>query len=103
MRPDKVIFDEPEKPEMVIQVPAKTQKLIHSIKPHKGHSLFEINPLVGTCILAEYESINAKLNGGVSKKVIAKDGHIYVSALNRGNALKRFFKMAKKQMEGIKK
>lgn len=103
MKIDKIISDEPDRLQIVAQVPAKTQKLINQIIPHKGHVLFEINPITGKCKLAEYESIDAKLNGGISRKVVAKDGCVYVSALNKKNALIKFFKMVSKQMEKNKK
>ena len=102
MKPEKLIFDEPDKTEIVAEVPVKTQKLIHSIKPYKGHTLFAINPITGKCSEAEYESITANISGAVRKKVIAEANCVYISALNKRNALIKFFKMVGKQISNSK-
>jgi|GEM_PF-2617850 len=108
MKPDKLILDEQDKPEVVAQIPVKTEKLIHSIRPHKGHTLFEINPVTGKCVPAVFESIDttfplnkaaAKIKIGVRKKVIAKPDCLYISALNKKNALIKFFNMVGKRMD----
>lgn len=98
MKPEKIIFDETDKMQVVVQVPAKTQKIIHQIKPHKGHKLFEINPVTGKYKEAEYESVNATIGGGVHKKLIANDNCIYISSLNKKNALKKFLQIISKRL-----
>lgn len=109
MKVDKVSLDERDKLQVVANKPVRTENFITSLKPHKGHILFEINPFVGTCVEAVYEKTDAvfplsdKGNIAKRKKVLAKENHVYVSALNRKNALTKFFKMAKEQLKYIKK
>lgn len=74
------------------------QVYIGSIKPHQGHTLFEINIKTGEIAKATFESTDVKwedaVNGIISKKrkVIVKPDHTYISALNEKNAIKKFNK-----------
>jgi len=104
MRVDKTEINDRDDVNVVAEVPVKTQVLYATIRPHKGHILFEINPFTGSCIPAVYESIDVEIGVAVCvrKKVLKKDKHVYVSALNQKNALKQFFKKAKIQLEYIK-
>ena len=108
MNPAKLLIDQPDKLQVVANKPVKTETFFTSIKPHKGHTLFEINPFSGTCVEAVYEKTDAafplKNNVSVAKKrkVLTKQNHVYVSALNRKNALTKFFKMVKEQLKHIK-
>lgn len=104
MKTDKIILEEQDKMEVVATKPDKTQKLIHSIRPHKGHTLFEINPITGKCKEAVYEKTDVEFgkNGMVHKKVIRNNGCVYISALNKKNALIKFFKMVGRQMTNQK-
>lgn len=90
-----------------VVVPAKTEKqLFATIIPKKGHTLWEINPFVGSCEPAVFKSVNAvmtKIGSAVTKDVIKKEKHIYISALNRENALRKFFAKAKAQFLKIHK
>jgi hypothetical protein len=76
----------------------------HRILPHRGHSLFEINLKKGTVELAKYEgALEIDFNGGkernVNRKVIIMDQDcVYISALNKKNAVKHF----KKKSNGSK-
>lgn len=113
MKPDKIILDEADKMEVVATIPDKTGKFKNSITPHPGHTLFEINVLTGKCKVAEYQEekiqlvpqrnmINGQAQGITSKKsseVIRNDGCIYISALNKKNALIKFFKKVGQQIE----
>jgi len=73
------------------------------IKPHKGHTLWEIDLGTGDTRPAEYEQIDMELARlgtaanykTIRKKVITKPNCIYISALNIDNAAKKFAKQAK--------
>lgn len=109
MKPEKVPIDERDKLQVVANKPVKAETFITSLKPHNGHKLFEINPFSGTCVEAVYEKTDAvfplKNNVTIAKKnkVLTKRNHVYVSALNRKNALTQFFKMVGEQLKQIKK
>lgn len=75
----------------------------HRILPHKGHSLYEINLKKGTVELDKYEgALEIDFNGGkernVNSKVIMSPDCVYISALNKKNAVKHF----KKKSNGSK-
>jgi hypothetical protein len=82
-----------EKEKIEISVKQKKQiekELIGNIIPHKNHTLWEIN--IETLEIKEAEFIKEPLIlGQVQKKqVLQRDGHAYVSALNKRNALDKF-------------
>ncbi len=71
------------------------QKHIGSIHPHRGHTLFEVNLATGKIDTAEFQQkdyvVGSDLNSGEArKKVIMKQDCVYISALNKRNALKKF-------------
>lgn len=108
MKPERILTDERDKLQVVANKPVKTETFITSLKPYKGHKLFEINPFSGTCVEAVYEKTDAVFplnNKNVAKrsKVLTKQNHVYVSALNRKNALTKFFKMVSEQLKHINK
>jgi len=91
MKPDRIILDETDKLQVVQQIPDKTQLLIDSIIPFKGHTLFEINCSTGEILKAEYEEINAGfINGNVRKKILVKPNCLYISCLNKKSAKKKY-------------
>lgn len=93
MKPDKIIFDVPDKLEVVQQIPVESKKIIDSITPFKGHTLFEINCSTGEVKEAKYEEVNASfVNGAVKRKVIINDNCLYISCLNKKSALKKYSK-----------
>jgi hypothetical protein len=72
------------------------EKHIGSIHPHRGHSLFEINLETGTiepaeCTKTDYV-VNKDSSGSTNKKVVMKPDCVYISALNKDNALKKLAK-----------
>lgn len=76
----------------------KQLKLKDKIIPHNNHTLFEIKEVDGEIKIeeAEYEMgvaqvVNGKLEIS-NKKVIEKSGCIYISALNKKSALKKYKK-----------
>lgn len=90
MKVEQLIQDNPDKLQVVQQVPVKTETMIDSIRPHKGHTLFEINCSTGNITAANFEEIDGLFSGGVRKKVIVKENCLYISCLNKKSALKKY-------------
>lgn len=65
-----------------------------SMRPHKGHKVFELDTKTGEIRLAEFEPIvvHFQQKGTPRRKIIIKKGCQYVSALNYRNAIKKFTK-----------
>jgi hypothetical protein len=87
---------EKDKVEIVKQQQAEIQKVLDStLRPSRGHTLFEVNTVDNTIKIAEFDELPAvkwedalKGNISVQKKVTKKDNCIYISALNKNNVLK---------------
>lgn len=85
-----------DKIEILKQQQAETQKILDSsIRPHENHTLFEFNLLSKKLVLATFDDLPAikwddAVNGNISKlkKVTKKENCIYISALNKKNAIK---------------
>lgn len=91
MKPDRIILDETDKLQVEQTIPDESQKLVGSITPFKGHTLFEINCTTGQIIPATYEEINASFQtGAVKKKIIVKPNCLYISCLNKKSAAKKY-------------
>lgn len=81
-------------------------KYVGTLKPKKGHRVFEINTLTLMIREAVYEEesdlvlISNKIKKGKKKKLITDKDCIYISALNTKNAVK---KLNKKIREGYYK
>ena len=73
----------------------KQHKLLYSIKPHKGHTLYKIHKKTLEISLVDFETqdINyvqaMKRDYSQKKKVIKEEDYIYVSCLNIKNVHKR--------------
>lgn len=77
-----------------VVAPVKSEvKFLGSLKPCKGHTLYELDLRTMLIVEAVFESINAGLNGAVRKKIVVRDNCLYASALNKQNADKKFHKM----------
>jgi hypothetical protein len=70
-----------------------------TLRPHQGHTLFEINTKTGEIVKAQFEQEAIKWDDAVnlgikslSRKCIVKPDFIYISALNEKNALKKYNK-----------
>lgn len=85
-----------------IEVVAKKQqekqyKLIGRMRPQPGQKVFEINCTTGECKEAKFvtSAVNfvSAANGDNSprKKIITNENCMYIVALNKKNALKKFF------------
>lgn len=91
MKTDKLILDEADKMEVVQQIPDESRKLIDSITPHKGHTLFEIDCNTGEINEAKYEEIvSSFITKRVRRKVIVTPNCLYISCLNKKSARKKF-------------
>jgi hypothetical protein len=81
----------------------KKQKLLTTIKPHRGHTLFKVNTETMEISKAEFEKtdidyLNVVNKNNVSKrKVIVEEGHVYISALNKKNVIKKMAKSINKK------
>jgi len=79
----------------------KEEKKIATIKPHRGHTLYEVNMSTGEIVEATFEKTDIAYEAAINKynvarrKVITKEGHYYVSALNKKNVVKKLNKQAK--------
>ncbi len=81
-------------------------RYLNSLIPNSGHSVFEINPKTLDVVEAEFEvnrtatwhealqlmSNPDKANQILPDKLLTKTGMVYISALNKENALDRFKK-----------
>ena len=73
-------------------------KFIERIKPHRGHTLFELNKSTKEIKKAKFEQQDIHFNADVKRAkkrrvLIANDDCFYVSALNLKNAQKKLIKM----------
>lgn len=73
----------------------RREVFVGSFRPHRGHCLFEFNPITGEIKKAETELLpisffDAKKGIETKRlKVVKKEDCIYVSALNFKNAVKK--------------
>lgn len=85
-----------DKIEEVKQVSIEKQTVfLGTVKPKKGHTMFEVNYKLKTIVEAVFDEVpaikflDAKLGiKSASKKITKKEGCVYVSALNKTNVLK---------------
>lgn len=98
-----------EKVEVFAQKEIEKQlKLIGHIRPHKGQTVFEINCSTAEIKKAEFKTVDvhfnlaAKKDFSPHKKIVANENCIYIVALNKANALKKFFKILPHAINKIK-
>jgi hypothetical protein len=89
--------DKLAKQEIVAQQEKQFEQVYQgSLKPHQGHTLFEINTKTGEIAKAQFETTDIQwedaVYGKISKKrkCIVKPDYVYISALNVKNALKKY-------------
>jgi hypothetical protein len=96
-----------EKDKMELSIQKKQQKekeLVGKIIPHKGHKVWEINTETLSIQLAEFEKQTFFIGQNhPNLEIIIRDGHAYVSAMNKSNALKKYKKglNGSKQLENM--
>jgi hypothetical protein len=72
-------------------------KLLGSVSPSKGHRLFQLDTETGEVTEAHVEGKLVEMPDGrkeIRKQVFIRDKFLYISALNKKNAIKRFARMA---------
>lgn len=80
----------------IVKLQHKKNELVltDTIRPHKGHKLFEFNVSTGQITLAQFKYSDIHYTDAMKglinarKTVIKKPNCIYISALNKKNALK---------------
>lgn len=90
MKVDDIILKEQDRLQAIQQIPDESQRLIDSVVPYRGHTLFEINCTTGQINKAEFEEINANFSGEVRKKIIINPNCLYISCLNKKSAKKKY-------------
>ncbi len=85
-----------DKLEVSATAPIKKElKHIGSLKPHKGHTCWELDLKTGNVIPAVFDTAAVAYESPteIRKKLIVKENCIYATALNKKNAFKQFKKM----------
>ncbi len=81
----------------------KQTKLVYRMRPKQGHKCFQYDRDTNELTFAEFETVAVdfaaatKGNMALKKKLIVKENCIYVTALNKKNALKH----VNKQLNGF--
>ncbi len=79
------------------------KKKIGSIQPYPGHTTFKLDLSHPALLVSEIDEQDMEVihnfNGGVTKKIVIKEGFLYCSALNKKNAIKRFSLMLSKRYQ----
>ena len=73
-------------------------KFLGSVSPNKGHKIYQLDTETGEISEAHVEGKVIELPDGrkeIRKQIFVRDKFLYVSALNKRNAVKRFARMAK--------
>lgn len=102
----KIKEESKDKVEIVEQTQVESQRLfVTRIRPQRGHTLFEFNPIDKTVQKATFKvekviSFENATKGAISqnKEVDGKVGCVYISALNEKNAWKKFNKYLEQQI-----
>jgi hypothetical protein len=72
-------------------------KFLGSVSPSKGHRIYQLDTETGEISEAHVEGKIIELPDGrkeIRKQIFVRDKFLYVSALNKRNAVKRFARMA---------
>jgi hypothetical protein len=75
----------------------KASLLLGTIYPKKGHKCFEINDITHEIYEVVYEEVTIDITSISGekykrKKLLTKDNCTYITALNKKNAIKKYFK-----------
>ena len=92
-------FEKDQEKDKIEQVKQQVQEIQtvfdYKITPQKNHTLFEINLVLKTIEIAEFDEIppikyTEAMKGNIvaKKKVTKKENCVYISALNKKNVLK---------------
>lgn len=86
-------FELKNEPKIEISVKQKKQieyEFIGQIRPHSGHTLWQINNVTLEIEKARFNNTTYNLNEELKKEIILMKDHTYISALNKKNALKKY-------------
>jgi hypothetical protein len=75
-----------------------TNKFVGSVTPSRGHRVYQLDTETGEITEAHVEGKLIELPNGrneIRKQIFIRDKFLYVSALNKRNAVKRFARMVK--------
>jgi hypothetical protein len=75
-----------------------TSNFVGSVTPNRGHIVYQLDTETGEVTEAHVEGRVIELPNGrteIRKQIFIRDKFLYVSALNKKNAVKRFARMAK--------
>lgn len=75
-----------------------TNKFVGSVTPSRGHRVYQLDTETGEITEAHVEGKIVELPNGrteIRKQIFIRDKFLYVSALNKRNAVKRFARMVK--------
>jgi hypothetical protein len=74
----------------------KSEEHIASMRPQPGQNIYKYDTATKkiTVLTADdFEKVDIEIGGQVNKKLVMKKGCLYVVALNRKNAAKKFLKL----------
>lgn len=74
----------------------KEKKYLGSLRSISGLTVFEMNIKDRTIIPAEFESV-IKMDGTKHRKIVIKENCVYIQALNKQNAFRKFKKKVAKK------
>lgn len=83
----------------------KEKKFLGTINPKPGHAVWEFDMINRAVNEAKYEEtvavfpIQKVRRTGLKRKLLMKEGCMYVSALNKENAIKKFNRWSNKLMQ----
>lgn len=80
-------------PSVIERTIPKEQKYLGTMLSHPGHTCFQYDTSTGEVTPAVFETTSENLaTGKIRKKLLTKQGCLYVTALNKSNAQKKFNK-----------
>ena len=87
--------------EICAEIPAKTEKIVGSLRPYPGQKIWKLDLNTRLITEAEYEFGDIRFENAIKgdtsvrHKLLTEPGCLYVAAVNAKNADKKFFKMLK--------
>jgi len=68
----------------------KSTTLMRKLRPQRGQICFELDMNTGVVQPAEIKSQSVNLSGKVSKDIVVRKGCLYILAINKKNAFRKF-------------
>ena len=81
----------------------KQEMFLGSLRPHSGHSCYEYDTETNTVQLAKFEQAEFNMITGepLKRKIITKESAMYITALNKKNAIKKFSKILNRDISDL--